>query len=338
MTTLYIDRKDIRLECDAEALVLYEGGERVGTVPIVPLQRIIMRGNVQLDSGVLGKLGNHGIGLIFLSGRKAEPSLFLPRAHNDATRRIAQYRAATDPAACLRISRLIVSGKLAAQIRILHDRLDSRLDARYEVSRAIKGLTAMHASVDTKTTVAELRGLEGAGANLYFGAFAALVPESLNFHGRNRRPPRDPLNAVLSLGYTLLHAEAVLGAHALGLDPYIGFYHATAFGRESLASDLVEFLRSEVDAWAMKLFNTQQLRADDFSKTQEGCYLGKAGRERFYRNWEPLAENLRKGIERHARALVQMIDPADAAQSDENIEKIWNEDRATGEPVIEPAG
>jgi len=335
MTTLYIDRKNIRLDSDAEALIMYDGAERIGTVPIAPLQRVILRGHVQLDSGLLGKLGNHGIGLIFLSGRKAEPSLFLPRAHNDATRRIAQYRAATDPAACLRISRHIVRGKLAAHIRFLRERLQTRHDVRYELQHTLKGLAALLEHVGDKASVVELRGLEGAAANLHFSALAALAPASLNFHGRNRRPPRDPLNAILSLGYTLLHAEAVLGAHALGLDPYIGFYHAPAFGRESLASDLVEYLRADVDAWTLSQFSKQNLRAEDFSSTQEGCFLGKAGRERFYAAWEPLAENLRKDLEHHARDIVGMIETAPDEPNDEDFHALWDEDRATGEALPE---
>lgn len=131
MSTLYIDRKNVRLEYDAEALVLYENNERVGTVPLAPLQRVIMRGNVMVDTSLLGKLGSHGIGVIILSGKKAEPSLFLPRAHNDATRRIAQYRAATDVAKCLTLSRFIVHGKLTAQLAFLKAKLESRPDARY---------------------------------------------------------------------------------------------------------------------------------------------------------------------------------------------------------------
>jgi CRISP-associated protein Cas1 len=317
VTTLYIDRKNVRLACEADALVFHENGERIGTVPLGPLQRIFMRGSVTLDTSLLGRLGSHGIGVVILSGKKAEPSLFLPRAHNDAQRRMAQYRAAADPETCLRIARRIVRAKLDAQARFLRDRLEARLDARYEVSRALRGLTGMMGQVAEKPTIAELRGLEGASANLYFAAYAALAPASVHFHGRNRRPPRDPLNAVLSLGYTLVHAEAVLGAHALGLDPYIGFYHAPAFGRESLASDLVEAMRSQVDAWGLAMFNKQELRAEDFSNTREGCFLGKAGRERFYRAWEPMAENLRKAMEQQVLDLIAMIQPDTSPGQDE---------------------
>jgi CRISP-associated protein Cas1 len=313
MSTLYIDRKNVRLDYDAEALVFYENNERIGTVPLAPLQRVIIRGNVTVDTTLLGKMGMHGIGIIILSGRKAEPSLFLPRAHNDAARRIAQYRAATDVARCLTLSRHIVRTKLISQLAFLKDKLESRPDARYELNRAMQGLGGMLESVAQKPVVAELRGLEGAAANLYFSALAAMAPASLNFHNRNRRPPRDPLNAVLSLGYTLLHAEAILAAHAVGLDPYIGFYHVPAFGRESLASD----------AWALGLFNSQTLRTDDFSSTQEGCYLGKAGRERFYRAWEPLAENLRKLMDAQTRTLITLIGAGEDDASEAELRQAW---------------
>lgn len=312
MSTLYVDRRNVRLDSDGEALVFHENGERIGTVPLAPLQRVFIRGGVELDTTLLGKLGSRGIGVVILSGRKAEPSLFLPRPHNDATRRLAQFRAAIDEARCLALSRHIVRGKLLAQMAMLKTKKESRPDARYELTRAVASLGGMLDQVAAMPSTRELRGLEGASANMYFSALAALVPDSLGFHNRNRRPPRDPFNAVLSLGYTLLHAEAILAGHGAGLDPYVGFYHVPAFGRESLASDLVEASRPEVDAWALAQFNTQNLCADDFSRSDAGCLLGKAGRERFYRAWEPLAENLRKGLDQRVRELLALIAPQEA--------------------------
>lgn len=322
MSTLYIDRKNVRLDLDAEALVFYENGERIGTVPLAPLQRIIVRGSVTVDTSLLGKLGAHGIGVIVLSGRRAEPSLFLPRPHNDAERRLAQYRAACDPVLCLILSQDIVRQKLQSQLDLLQTKLETRHDARHELTRAVRGINGIISQIDAQADLAALRGLEGAAANLYFSAFAALIPESLHFQGRNRRPPRDPVNAVLSLAYTLLHGEAILAAHAVGLDPAIGFYHQTSFGRESLASDIVETCRAEVDQWVLALFNKQTLRTDDFSTTGEGCLLGKAGRARFYQTWEPMAEHLRRSLDRQTRELVHAIQPGlpsnDLAGFDDN--------------------
>lgn len=326
MSTLYIDRKHVRLDLDADALVFFENGKHIGTIPLGPLQRIVVRGNVDVDTSLLGKLGQRGIGVIVLAGRKHEPSLFLPRPHKDAARRLAQYQAAADVTVCLILSQDIVREKLTAQIDFLRARLDVRPDARYELTRAVRGIEGIAAQIDAQSDQPALRGLEGAAANLYFSAFAALVPASLNFQGRNRRPPRDPVNAILSLGYTLLNAEAVLAAHACGLDPALGFFHQPSYGRDSLASDLVEAHRASIDAWALALFNKQVLRADDFSTTKEGCLLGKAGRTRFYKEWETQAERLRRALDRQCRELIRLIHPEAELKENEGFDDSGLED------------
>jgi CRISPR-associated protein Cas1 len=104
------------------------------------------------------------------------------------------------------------------------------------------------------------------------------------------------VNAVLSLTYTLLHAEAVIALYGAGLDPFIGFYHALDFGRESLACDVVEALRPEADRLVLRLFRSETLRFEDFSQTDGGCLLGKAGRSRYYAEWETAAETLRRSL------------------------------------------
>ena len=105
MTSLYVDRRCVTLKADGEALVFYENGERIGTVPLAPLSRVFIRGDVTLSSSLLGKLGERGIGVVVLSGRKALPTMLLGRPHNDAARRVAQYRLSLDADFCLRFSR-----------------------------------------------------------------------------------------------------------------------------------------------------------------------------------------------------------------------------------------
>jgi CRISPR-associated protein Cas1 len=209
---------------------------------------------------------------------------------------VAQYRLSQDGDFCLRFSRAIVAAKLRAQAAFLAERRDAEPMSRYVLTLAGRRLESAIAAVDEQASLGSLRGLEGSGAAAYFGGFGDLLPERLKFSRRNRRPPKDPVNAMLSLGYTLLHAEAVLALHGAGLDPFVGFYHALDFGRESLACDIVEPLRVEVDRHALMLFRTEKLRLDDFSQTDGACLLGKAGRARFYAEWEPLAERLRKQL------------------------------------------
>jgi CRISPR-associated protein Cas1 len=260
------------------------------------LSRVFLRGDVTLSSSLLGKLGERGIGVVVLSGRKATPTMLLGCPHNDAARRVAQYRLSLDVDFCLRFSRAIVEAKLRSQAAFLIERRESESQSRYLLTVVLRRLETTLAAVDQQTSVASLRGVEGAGAAAYFEGFGDLLPERLHFDRRNRRPPKDPVNAMLSLGYTLLHAEAVLALYGGGLDPFVGFYHALDFGRESLACDVVEALRVEVDRHTLMLFRTEKLRLDDFTNTDGACFLGKAGRARFYAEWEPVAERLRKQL------------------------------------------
>jgi len=153
--------------------------------------------------------------------------------------------------------------------------------------------------------IAVLMGIEGAAARAYFAGMAAILPDTLGFTGRNRRPPKDPVNACLSLSYTLLHAEAALAAQGAGLDPLLGGLHRPAFGRESLASDLIEPLRPLADAWLLEQLRLRTLRPEDFEHTGQGCRLRKAGRERFYQSFESWLPGKRRWLRRQSRLLAR---------------------------------
>jgi len=155
--------------------------------------------------------------------------------------------------------------------------------------------------------LAALRGLEGAAARAHFSGLAAVLPPALGFAGRNRRPPRDPANVCLSLGYSLLHVEAVQACHIAGLDPLLGFYHRPAFGRESLASDLIEPLRGAADVWAWQLLRERRLREEHFSFDKGACLLGKAGRASFYAAWAGESRPWRRWLRQRAVTLARHL-------------------------------
>jgi CRISPR-associated protein Cas1 len=307
VSSLYVDRKNVELKADGGALVFSENGERTGTVPMRVISRVFLRGDAKLSSGLLGKLGEHGVGVIILSGRKGAPSLLLGRPHNDAARRINQYRFSLDAEYCLRFSRAIVAAKLEGQLEFIRERKDASPMHRYPLSLCERRIAGMLPQIDAQTTIGALRGLEGAAAASYFEALSEILPESLGFRQRNRRPPRDPVNAVLSLTYTLLHCEAVLALYGAGLDPFIGFYHALDFGRESLACDVIEALRPQADRFVLALFRQEILTADDFSHTESGCLMGKAGRGRYYAAYEIRAEHFRRELEAAVRDIARTI-------------------------------
>lgn len=296
MTSLFVDRRGVELEYEAGAIVFRENGERIGTVPVAPLTRVFLRGDVRLPASLLGKLGEAGVGVVVLSGRQGKPSLLLARPHNDAARRVEQVKRSLDPVAGLNLARDLIDRKIAHQVEWFKQLRETDLMARYELTHATGLLEEHRTRIADMPSIAALRGLEGSAAARYFRGLAAVVPESLKFSTRNRRPPKDPFNAVLSLTYTLVHAELAIALYGAGFDPYIGFYHCLEFGRESLASDLLEPLRPIADRFALQLFRKQILTKDNFSNNESGCLLGKAGRARYYTAYEEASESLRGAI------------------------------------------
>lgn len=307
MTSLFVDRRDVHMELDAGALVFRENGNRVGTVPLAPITRVFLRGSVTLEASLLGKLGENGVGVIILSGRQGKPSLLLARPHDDARRRVEQTRRSLDADFCLRFARQIVHTKLQRQCEWFEQLRGHHGHARYELTRSMRLLQEQQQELDKAATLDSLRGMEGAAASIYFAGLRAVVPSGLQFKSRNRRPPRDPFNALLSLTYTLAHAEMAMALHAAGFDPCIGFYHQITFGRESLASDLLETVRPLADRFCLQLVNKQVLTQDHFSHTSSGCLLGKAGRGRYYGAYEEQSELLRRAIGHSVEDLAQTI-------------------------------
>ena len=312
MATLYLDRKDLELRHEGQHLCLYENGTRRGTVPMQQVERIVMRGRATVTTGARGLLAEAGVALLVLSGRQGRSAAILQgRLHGDTRRRIAQYGWYADEQARIPWARRLVALKLRSQRVFLQKLLQARPDHRgmlqasaRQIGEALSGLLTAD---ETALSPARLNGIEGAAAAAYFAAFTRVFPPSLNFTGRNRRPPRDPVNAALSLGYTLLHFEAVQACYLNGLDPYVGFYHEPAHRRESLAADLIEPLRVHIDRWVWRLFADRELRAEDFVIDNGACLLKKEGRALFYARYETQAPPLRRLLRRYGLVVVRRL-------------------------------
>ena len=309
MSSLYVDRRDVHLQHDAGAIAFYENGQRSATVPLAPITRVILRGKVTIEASLLGHLGERGIGLLFLSGRQGRPSLLMGRAHNDASRRVAQTRLSLDTGFCLRYARQLIHSKIQRQCDWFDTLRSHYPQARYPLTQALRQLQTQQAQVPSAASLERLRGLEGAAAASYFAGLRAVVPASLGFTERNRRPPRDPFNALISLTYTLAMAETAMALHIAGYDPCIGYYHQISHGRESLACDLIEPLRPLADQLCLRLVAQQTLTAEHFSTTDGGCLLGKAGRARYYAAYEESATPLRRALKAEVQALARLVSP-----------------------------
>ena len=303
--SLYVDGGVDEIRADGRTLALYRSGRLEGRVPVVPLERVVIAGNVRLEARVLHVLAGHGVAVHFVSSRQGrwKAGVYGPE-HGNVQVRVAQVRAHLDPERSAVLARRFVASKLERQVENLEAWLELDPAVRKPLADARSGLaTALERvpAADLET----LRGLEGASARAYFRAIAAVLPDELGFSGRNRRPPRDPVNALLSLAYTLVHSEMSALVRTAGLDPAVGFLHALDYGRESLACDLVEPERPRVDRWVVGLFRKGAFRGRDFSRAggRAGCWMAPSARRRFYPEYESWAGPLRAEWRRECYAL-----------------------------------
>ncbi|QTR48560.1 CRISPR-associated endonuclease Cas1 [Candidatus Thiothrix anitrata] len=313
MTTLYIDHKHARLEVEGQTLVARLGEQRQRPVPLALLERVVCLATVQLDTQVLGTLAEHGIAFTIASQRKPQRrALLLGSGHNDARLRLLHYRLAQDTAWRLLFAQQLLSAKFAAHQRLLTAMLQERPDQRKVLSDAQQQLQTQQSQVTQAVNLASLLGMEGAAARAFFSGFAAVLPASLDFNGRKRRPPPDPVNASLSLAYTLLHNRAVQIIHTQGLEPLLGFFHEIYYGRESLASDLIEAWRPHIDGWVWEMFRKQTLRAEHFKRDANGCFLDKAGRQIFFAQLEMRLRPITRALRWQVRDLIRAMQQQEA--------------------------
>lgn len=294
LNTVYVTTEGASLRKDGENLVAeVEGAERA-RVPLHMLGGVVVFGPIFVSPALIGACAAAGITVTLLDriGR-FEARVEGPVAGNVLLRR-AQYRASDHPEP---IVQGIVLGKLANQRSVLMRSLrDYGAEQPETDAGRIFTVTERLARVIRRVQLAglgleELRGAEGEAANLYFSVFDLLIrsPDiELRFNGRSRRPPLDPINALLSFLYTLLTHDCRSAAESVGLDPAVGFLHRDRPGRPSLALDLMEELRPALcDRLALSLVNRRQLRLADFEKRDAGAvWLSDAGRKTVLTAWQ----------------------------------------------------
>lgn len=322
LNTLYVTTEGASLRKDGENLVVdVEGAERA-RVPFHMLGSVVVFGAIYLSPPLIEATANRGLSLVLLDrAGRFQARVEGPVSGNVLLRR-AQYRMAEEP---IEIVRSIVSGKIANQRAVLQRALrDYRADMALEASTAITAAVERQARILRRVAfetqgLDALRGAEGEAAQLYFSVFSHLIrtPDAeICFKGRSRRPPLDPVNAVLSFLYTLLTHDCRSAAEGVGLDPAVGFLHRDRPGRPSLALDLMEELRPILaDRLALSLFNRRQLKTRDFEWRDGGAVLlNDEGRRTVLTAWQDrkreerrhpfLEESAPLGLVPHLQALL----------------------------------
>jgi CRISPR-associated protein Cas1 len=280
LNTVYVTTEGSALRKDGENLVAEIDGAERARVPMHMLASVVAFGSIYLSPALIGACAGAGITIVLLDRNgRFQARVEGPVTGNVLLRR-AQYRASEQPA---EIVRSLVLGKIANQrvvlMRALRDHGgDLPEQDRAALDEAVSRLARILERVEYGAAgIDALRGVEGDAARLYFSVFAYLlrVPDTeIAWRGRSRRPPLDPVNAVLSFLYTLLAHDCRSAAEAVGLDPAVGFLHRDRPGRPSLALDLMEELRPALaDRLALSLFNRRQLRARDFETRDGGAVM-----------------------------------------------------------------
>lgn len=319
MSTLYIDRKGLEAELDGGTLALRENGELVGRTPLHMLEQVVVSAEVRLSSSLLAQLAHRGIVVALLASRSDAAAFVTGELGKTGRRRLAQYEAALDPGRRASWARRTVEAKVRSEMRFLEYACEERPPVRATAHSTREKLDQILEQLRSQQgdNLDRLRGLEGAAAAAYFQCLTELFPPGLGFQERNRRPPRDPVNAALSLGYTVLFGRAMRAAQEHSLDPYIGFLHDPAHGRPSLACDLVEPLRARVDRLVWDLFRQRVLRKEHFTVDQGRCLLGKAARREYYERLEPVMASSSRNLRRAVRTLVRSIEGESAEPAGE---------------------
>ena len=287
MSTLYVTHQDTIVRKTDERLKVTQKTETLLDVPMLKVSEVVVFGRVMVTAATLQALLDRHITVCYLSEHGRYLGRIEPALSKNALLRSAQYRAAFDPARTLALARQIVRGKLA-NMRVLLQRANRDTDNAM-VAQAIDQLKERLATVAAVGGLEQLRGLEGAGSAVYFGVFDHLLkPSGMRFAKRVRRPPTDPVNALLSFGYALLANDIHSAVNTVGFDPYQGYLHVEHYGRPSLALDLMEEFRPLiVDSVVLLCINKRIIDPEDFTVELGNVYrLTDAARRKFLMQYE----------------------------------------------------
>lgn len=289
---LYVQEQGSYVGKEGESIYVSRGKERLVEVRLKDMSQLVLCGSISVSPAATNMLCEASVPVVHLSMGHWFYGITTGVGLRNSFDRAAQFRKAAEPAFCLEVAKAIVKAKLCNQRTLLRRNgaaPDGDLD---ELARCGERVAAQESS-------ASLLGIEGIGAAAYFRNFASMLrprdgaSHAFDFANRNRRPPKDPVNAMLSFGYAMLAKECTIALLAVGLDPYWGFYHQPRHGRPALALDLMEEFRPlVVDSALITAVNTGMVAGGDFVTSAGGCALTDSGRKAFIRAYEARMEQM----------------------------------------------
>jgi CRISPR-associated protein Cas1 len=297
---LYLQEPGSHVGKRSEHLIVRKDGEEIQRVPIAAIRQVVVFGNVQLSTQALECLAGLEVAVVYLTSYGKFVAALMPAPTKNVRLRVNQFQLFSDPQKALGLARAVVKAKINNQRALLMRCLRTRAldepggsdNVRGSDEPAAQEMADLLNRLDRICDPAVLLGTEGQAAALYFSQFGRMLKaptpgREFDFKTRNRRPPRDPVNALLSFAYAMLLKDCFSALCTVGFDPYFGFYHASRHGKPSLALDLMEEFRAVIaDSVVLTLINNGMLRPRDFLAWREACQLTEEGRKRFFQAYE----------------------------------------------------
>jgi len=290
MSILYIDEQGVSLHRTGEQIIVKKDDQVLKKIPLANIDRVIIVGKVAISAATLALLFDKAIPMIFITWYGKFRGWLAPSENKNIKLRVNQFRLYGNEKFRLEFSKRIVSAKLKNQLFVVKRYLKNHPESDFQedvvrIEKAVKSITNV-------VTIDSLRGVEGSATARYFSMLGKMVRREFSFEKRTRRPPKDPVNSLLSFGYTLLNGELITATSAVGFDPHLGFYHDINYGRPSLALDILEEYRFISDSLALYLINKGILKREHFMNSPDrGYYLTEEGRKQYFVKYEKLLRN-----------------------------------------------
>lgn len=290
MSVLYLTQHGAILRIRGERFLVTQGKKKILETPAIKVDQVVILGNGLISPQAMNYLLKNNVDVAYMSTSGQYRGRLQPPFTQNLPLRKAQFALADDKDFCLAFSKAIVGTKVRNSIFLLQKKGQKQV-----FGRNIKDLSHFLRRIEGAESQDKLLGLEGSASARYFQTFARLLKTDFGFSKRIKHPPPDPVNILLSLGYSLLFNLVHSMINLVGLDPFQGFFHRYKFGHATLASDLMEPLRAPiVDTLVLRLVNLQMITEKDFSKQDGKVILKKEGLRRYLEEYDKRLRTTRK--------------------------------------------
>ncbi|NLE74956.1 MAG: CRISPR-associated endonuclease Cas1 [Actinobacteria bacterium] len=265
MPALYLTEQGATLRKTGDRLIVEKEKKQLLELECFKISTVFLFGGVHVTTDAMTKMLSRGISLVLLTRDGRLKGRLVPPVAKNSPLRLAQYERHLDPVFSLELAKEHISAKVAGTRELLMRH--ARNHPELEIKPHTNEMAQLLARIPKVKSLPTLLGVEGASARAYYQGFQKCLRRDMGFSGRRRRPPTDPVNAMLSLGYVMLNSEIMAQLEGIGFDPHLGFYHRPAYGRPSLALDVLEEFRVIVDQLVLRLVNMGIVDEKDFEST-----------------------------------------------------------------------